>query len=117
MIPIEHPGIVIVVEEASICRLVIKVLSREAWDVIETGAQRANELLEGNAPPVKLLITNRPQDFERFAGSIPILYVTSAPDWEFVARTRRLRVLQKPFHATELARAVKELTAQAAGCS
>ncbi len=110
MAPSPQSGVIIVVEDASIRRLVKNVLGREGHDVIESDAQQALRLVETGEAPVKLLITNRPQAFAHLDGFVPVLYMASTPDWELASRMRRLRVLQKPFRTKDLLQAVGEIT-------
>ena len=103
-------GVILIVEDPSICRLVKSVLQRQGREVVEIDEPQALHMLECGETPVRLLITNRPQAFERLAGAVPTLYLASAPDWELAARTRGVRVLQKPFHAKDLIEAVGDIT-------
>jgi DNA-binding response OmpR family regulator len=109
MAPSHQPGVIVIVEDPSISRLVKNVLRREGRQVVVTDAQQALTLMEQGDSQVRLLITNRPHAFARLDGFVPVLYLTSAPDWELAARTRGLRVLQKPFHAKDLVEAVGEI--------
>jgi CheY-like chemotaxis protein len=98
------------VEDPSIRRLVKNVLARIGHEVVESDAQHALHLVESGETTVKLLITNRPQAFERLDGKVPMLYLASAPDWDLAARAHKLRVLQKPFNPKDLLEAVGEIT-------
>ncbi len=110
MAPSPHAGVILVVEEPSIRRLLKNVLERGGHEVMEIDAGRAVRLVRGLEPAVKLLITNRPERFAEIDGSVPILYLASSPDWELARRSRGVRVLQKPFHTKELLQAVEEIT-------
>jgi DNA-binding response OmpR family regulator len=109
MAPIPHTGVIVIVEEPSISRLVRNVLRREGREVLVADAEQALTLMEQGDSPVKLLITNRPHAFAQKDGFVPVLYLASSPDWDLAARTRGLRVLQKPFHARDLVEAVGEI--------
>jgi DNA-binding response OmpR family regulator len=109
MAPTQQSGVIVIVEDPSISRLVKNVLRREGREVVVTGAEHALSLMEQCDSRVKLLITNRPQEFARLDGFVPVLYLASTPDWELAARTRGLRVLQKPFQTKDLVEAVGEI--------
>lgn len=110
MAPSPQSGLILIVEEPSIRRLVKNVLQRKGHAVLEADARRALRLVEGHETVVKLLITNLPHAFAELEGTVPILYLATSPDWDLAARTRRLRVLQKPFRTQELLEAVGEIT-------
>jgi DNA-binding response OmpR family regulator len=109
MAPTPQPGVIVIVEDPSISRLVKNVLRREGREVLVADAHQALTLMERSDSQVKLLITNRPQAFAQLDGFVPVLYLASTPDWDLAARTRGLRVLQKPFHARDLVEAVGEI--------
>jgi len=111
MSPASSPGVIVIVEDPFIRRLVRSVLGRSGHQVVESDAQDALNLAVQNPDSVKLLITNKPHVFEPLEHAVPILYLATFPDWELAARFRRLRVLQKPFHAHELLEAVGAATA------
>ena len=102
-------GVIVIVEDPAIRRLVKSVLGRDGHQVLECGAEQALRYVTAGEEPVKLLITNRPQEFSELENTVPILYLTSTPDWDIARRTRQLRVLQKPFHAKDLIEAVRDL--------
>lgn len=102
-------GLVLIVEERSIARLVKSILTRAGHKALETGAPEALRLIAQGECAVKLVITNRPQCF---AGAVPLLYLAATPDWELAQSAPRLRILRKPFRAKDLVVAVEELTAQ-----
>jgi hypothetical protein len=62
-------------------------------------------------PGVGLVITNAPGLFLAFAEWLPLLYLAACPDFDLAARFRTCRVLQKPFHPTDLLEAVRRLSA------
>lgn len=110
MAPKPNAGLILVVEEPSISRLVKSVLTAYGHAVRTVDAAEAKHTIDSAEPPVALLITNRPQEFGRFDGVVPMLYLTSTPDWALAGRCHNLRILRKPFRARDLVTAVEELT-------
>jgi DNA-binding response OmpR family regulator len=110
MLPLTRTGVIVIVEDPFIRRFVRSVLGRSGHEVMESDAQDALKLAAEGPGIVKLLITNKPDVFERLEHPVPILYLATFPDWELAARFRKLRVLQKPFHAHELLEAVGQVT-------
>lgn len=106
-------GVIVIVEDPFIRRFVRSVLGRLGHTVMESDEKDALKLAAEEPDVVKLLITNRPDVFERLDRTFPILYLAGTPDWDLVSRFSNLRVLQKPFHAHELLEAVGEVTGQA----
>ena len=86
------------------------VLERNGCRVILCAPKQALEMVQAEQK-VDLLVTNSPEDFLPVAGKLPFLYLSAAPDRQIAARFAKLRVLEKPFRADELLRAVRELTA------
>ena len=107
---LSRTGVIVIVEDPFIRRFVRSVLGRFGHEVMESDAQDALKLAAEGPGSVKLLITNKPDVFERLEHPVPILYLASFPDWELAARFTKLRVLQKPFHAHELLEAVGQVT-------
>lgn len=105
-------GVILIVEEASIGRLVKRMLAREGRNAIETDAAQALDFIARGDCRVKLVITNQPKAFAELNGIAPVLYLTSAPDLEVADHVFRVRILRKPFKTKDLLRAVAELTAQ-----
>src|SRR5580700_3003154 len=110
MTPASSSGVIVIIEDPFIRRFVRTVLGRSGHRVMESEAKDALQLAAEGPGSVKLLITNKPGIFERLQPSVPILYLSTFPDWELAARFSNLRVLQKPFHANELLDAVGEVT-------
>ena len=106
MAPSPQAGMIVIVEDPSIRRLLKNVLERVGHCVMESDTRRVIRLVKSREAAVKLLITNLPEAFSEIEGAVPILYLASSPDWELVRRSRGVRVLQKPFHTKELLEAV-----------
>ncbi len=103
-------GIVAVIEDPFIRKLLRDILTRHGYRVVEfAGSQRA-ELLRSGAEQVALIITNTPGEFLAFADVLPVLYLAAAPDPDLAARFRRCRCLRKPFISEDLLAAVADLT-------
>jgi hypothetical protein len=107
-----NSGVILIVEEASIGRLVKRVLAREGRNAIETDAAQALDFIARGDCRVKLVITNQPKAFAELNGMAPVLYLTAAPDLEVADHVFRVRILRKPFKTKDLLRVVAELTAQ-----
>ena len=105
----EH-GIVAVIEDPFIRKLLRDILARHGYRVVEYTAPFAIELLRSGAEQVSLIITNAPGEFLAFADVLPVLYLAAAPDPELAARFRHCRCLRKPFLAEDLVAAVADLT-------
>lgn len=110
MAPRTNTGVIVIVEDPFIRRLVRSVLGRSGHDVIESDAQEAYRLAAREPGFVKLFITNKPDVFEHLEQTVPILYLATSPDWDLASRFKKLRVLQKPFHARDLLEAVTAVT-------
>jgi hypothetical protein len=110
MSPYPSPGVIVIVEDPFIRRFVRSVLGRSGHDIVETDEQDAYRLAAQGPGSVKLLITNKPDIFERLEHAVPILYLAAFPDWDLASRFSNLRVLPKPFHAHELLEAVSAVT-------
>ncbi len=104
-------GIVAVIEDPFIRRLLRDILTRHGYEVVEYAPHRVVDLLRSGAEQVSLIITNEPSEFLAFAEALPVLYLAAAPDPELAACFRRCRCLRKPFLAEDLVAAVAELTA------
>jgi DNA-binding response OmpR family regulator len=112
MSPPSTSGVIVIVEDPFIRRFVRSILGRLGHYVMESDEADALKLAANGLGSVKLLITNKPDVFERLDRTVPILYLSATPDWDLAARFRNLRVLQKPFHAHELLEAVVAATEQ-----
>ncbi len=103
-------GIIAVIEDPFICKLLRDLLARHGYQAVEFTARHAVELLQAGAHSIRLLITNQPTDFLPFARVLPVLYLAAAPDPKVAARFPSCRCVSKPFQAEELLTAVKELS-------
>ncbi len=106
------PGIVAVIEDPFIRKLLRDILTRHGYRVAEYSVQHAVELLQSGAQKIHVLITNTPANFLQFADVMPLLYLAAAPDEGVAARFRRCRSVKKPFLASDLLAAVRDLTAE-----
>ena len=100
---------IVVVEDPLVQRFVCSVLESVGQAAVECDARNAIDLVSsGN---VKLLITNTPQLFERFAHQLLLVYMAQCPDPDLASPFRECRILQKPFRARQLLQAVGEIAA------
>ncbi len=106
MISRDSDAAVVLVEDAFIRRYIHAVLATREPSLVDADAAYAIELLRSGERKVALLITNRPQDFDVFAGELPILYLAAQPDPIVAAGFRECRMLRKPFTPAELSAAV-----------
>ncbi len=106
----DRHGIVAVIEDPFIRKLLRDILTRRGYRVVGYSVQQALDLLGTGTEPVSLVITNAPAEFLRFAQGMPVLYLSAAPDPELAACFPSCRCVRKPFQAEELIEAVKELT-------
>ncbi len=104
------PGIVAVIEDPFIRKLLRDILTRHGYRVVEYSVQHAVEQLRSDAEQVNLLITNTPAEFLGYRDVLPLLYLAAAPDEAVASEFRHCRTLKKPFVAQELLAAVKALT-------
>src|SRR4051794_11508305 len=79
---------VLVVESTSVRILIGAVLEKERYQVVLEDAPHAKSLLQTGNATFDLLITNEPWDFEPFPAGLRILYVSGAPDREFLQKHR-----------------------------
>ena len=95
---------VLVVESTSVRNLIGAVLEKERYQVVLEDAPHAKNLLQTGDANIDLLITNEPWDFEPFPAGLRILYVSGAPDREFLQkyRSETFGYMQKPFRFQEL---------------
>ena len=99
----------LVVEDPLISKFIQKVLQRKGHTVILTGAREAAKMLRSPEADIGILLTNEPARFLEFAGQVPLLYLSSAPDSSIASTFRSCRMLRKPFHPKELMEAVDGL--------
>lgn len=104
----ESPTI-LVVENASVRNLIGAVLEKESYAVLLADPVDALEMVRRR--PVDLLITNEPWRFEPFLPDLRVLYISGAPDRDFLQshRSERFGYLQKPFRFRGLLEGVQGL--------
>ena len=102
-------GTVVVVEDPLVSKLVRAVLQRHGYEVKLADRNEAAALLATPESNIDALVTNQPADFLEYSDRIPLLYLTSAPDFTLEAAFRACRVVTKPFAPEDLARAVGAL--------
>jgi DNA-binding NtrC family response regulator len=92
------------VETSSVRNLIGAVLEKEHYAVVLEDIPGARQFLQADTAPIDLLITNEPWWFEPFASGLRVLYVSGAPDREFLEKHRSATFgyLQKPFRFQEL---------------
>jgi hypothetical protein len=95
---------VLVVESTSVRNLIGAVLEKERYPVVLEDVSHARKLLQTGGSHFDLLITNEPWYFEPFPPGLRILYVSGAPDREFLQkyRSQTFGYMQKPFRFQEL---------------
>ena len=101
--------VVVVCENPLVENYIRFVLEKMGCPVILCEPEQALEMLR-TQQQVDLLITNRPTEFLPVAGALPLVYLSSTPDPAVASQFSRLRVLEKPFRAEDLTRAVREIT-------
>jgi hypothetical protein len=102
---------ILVVESPAVRDLIGTVLTKEHYEVILEDIPGAQGVLSQPDTQVGLLITHEPWRFEPFLPSMRVLYVSGAPDGEYLQKHRAngLRFLQKPFRFEGLLASVREL--------
>jgi hypothetical protein len=102
---------VLVVESTSVRNLIGAVLERERYTVVLADVALGQKLLQTDADRFDLLITNEPWYFEPFESGLSILYVSGAPDREFLQKHRSptFSFLAKPFRFQELLSSAQDL--------
>lgn len=110
MIPQLNSGVILITEDAWICKFLCTALARAGYRTVELDAPRAVNLIHKGELPVRALITNTPAAFRAVAGQIPLVYTTSCPDPEATQGFGQCLVLQKPFHAGQLLQALDEVS-------
>jgi DNA-binding NtrC family response regulator len=95
---------ILVVESSSVRNLIGAVLEKESHRVVLEDVTRARQLVRTDSARFDLLITNEPWWFEPFSPDLRVLYVSGAPDREFLQthRSATFGYLQKPFRFQEL---------------
>jgi len=105
---------VLVVESSSVRNLIGAVLEKECYSVVLEDIPGGRRLLQADSALYDLLITNEPWRFEPFATGLRVLYVSGAPDRDFLQshRSATFGYLQKPFRFQELLLSVHLLAHQ-----
>lgn len=103
-------GAIVIVEDPYIRKYLRDVLARHGYRVVGSNPHAATEMLRSETEQVDLVITNSPGDFLAFADTLPLLYLSGAPDLDLASRFFCCRVLKKPFHPDHLVAAVRDLT-------
>ena len=106
-----------VVESPPVRDLIGTVLAREHYDVSLQDIPGAQDVLSRSDAQIDLLITHTPWEFEPFLPSMRVLYVSGAPDSDYLKthHSTGLRFLQKPFRFEGLLSSVRELLTAAPG--
>jgi len=102
---------VLVVESSSVRNLIGAVLEKERYSVVLADVAHGRKLLQMDGDRFDLLITNEPWYFEPFEPGLSILYVSGAPDREFLQKHRSptFGYLPKPFRFQELLSSAQDL--------
>ena len=108
-------GPILIVESPPVQGLLGTVLAKERYDVILRDIPEARDMLSRSDTPIGLLITDQPWHFEPFLPALPVLYLSGAPDGEYLQTHRScgIRFLQKPFRFEGLLSNVRELLSAA----
>ena len=109
LLPHQAPMSVLVAEDPIVSSFLRTILERKGYRVTIGEPQQSCESLlrRGARPP--LVITNRPEEFLAFAGTLPVLYIAAAPDHALAGRFFNCRVLRKPFRNADLLEALEDL--------
>ncbi|HLK46718.1 MAG TPA: hypothetical protein VKT49_01210 [Bryobacteraceae bacterium] len=105
-------GTVVVVEDPLVSKLVRAVLQRHGYEVTLADRSEAARLLAAPESNIGVLVTNQPEDFLEYSDRVPLLYLSSSPDFTLEAAFRSCRVVTKPFVPEELAHAVDLLVSR-----
>ena len=102
---------ILIVEAPSVRDLIGAVLEKERYVVLREDTEGALDLLRRGEPAIDLLITNEPWRFEPYPQGMRVLYISGAPDREFLLerRGRMFGYLQKPFRFHQLLDGVRAL--------
>jgi hypothetical protein len=107
--PEESSADILVVEDPSVSSFLRAVLQKHGHRVVIGEGVRSGELLRQGSIAPHLVITNRPEIFLQFAGTLPLLYIAANPDSDVASKFPNCRVLRKPFANGELLEAVEQL--------
>ncbi|HWD00244.1 MAG TPA: hypothetical protein VG456_25975 [Candidatus Sulfopaludibacter sp.] len=102
-------GVIVIVEDPFIRRYLRSILTRAGLRTMEAEECAAVDLVRSGEVRVAVLITNDPRAFREFAADCALIYTSSSPESTMVEGFERCRILQKPFHADELLKALREV--------
>jgi len=100
---------ILVSEDPFISSFLRTVLQRHGHQVAICEPRRASEYLRTGRMNAKIVITNTPEAFLDFAGTLPVLYIAACPDPALALQFSACRTLRKPFRNDDLLQAVEEL--------
>ena len=102
---------VLVIEGTSVRNSIGAVLEEDDFQVVIEDVTRGKHLLQNNAGRFDVLITSEPWRFEPFPAGLRVLYVSDAPDSEFLQthRSRWFNYLRTPFHSQALLLSIRLL--------
>jgi hypothetical protein len=100
---------ILVAEDPFVSSFLRTILQRHGHAVVVGDAARVSDLLRRDSVAPAVVITNRPEAFVEFAGSIHLLYIAATPDFHLASQFSTCRVLSKPFRNDELLEAVDGL--------
>jgi hypothetical protein len=101
---------ILVAEDPFVGSFLKTILQRRGHQVVTCEAHRASELMEQGNIAADVVITNTPEAFVGFAGTVHLLYIAATPDPGAISQFPACRVLRKPFRNDDLLEAVEELT-------
>ena len=104
-------GPILIVEDPIVQKFLHSVLKLRGYEAVSVGPYSALDFMKTSHPCVGLVITNSPSLFLPFADRVPVLYVAACPDRMLASRFRNCEVLQKPFHPSDLLKAIEVLSA------
>jgi len=102
---------ILIVESPPVRNLIGAVLEKEHYTVLLEDTAGALEALRRGDRTIELLITNEPWHFEPYPVGMRVLYISGAPDRQFLQERQGelFGYLQKPFRFHELLQRVKAL--------
>jgi hypothetical protein len=105
-----HSVKILVAEDPFVSSFLRTVLQRQGYEVECLEPEHAAALLQEGRTAPGMVITNKPQAFLEFAGTLPLLYTAASPDLVLAEQFSHFEVLHKPFRNDQLLMAVEELT-------
>jgi hypothetical protein len=100
---------ILVVEDPFVSGFLCAVLQRHGHRVMTVDAVKASEQIHNHSVGAPVVITNRPEAFLPFAGTLRILYIAANPEPAIALQFATCRVLRKPFLSGALLEAVEQL--------